>query len=208
MSAGPAVSGGGLTTKVDSDASTLTKLRQWLMTGVSYMIPFVAAGGILIALSFMLAQVAMGEQGAIEIVKYGLTAEGEFNITQNFSPLSLTSWAALLFVIGGAAFGFLVPILSGFIAFAIADRPGLVPGHRRRARSPRRWAPASSAASSPASSAASPPAGSPAGRCTRASAASCRSSSSRCCRPSSPPGCSSPCSAARSWPSATPSPRP
>jgi PTS system fructose-specific IIC component len=42
--------------------------------------------------------------------------------------VSLTSWAALLFVIGGAAFGFLVPILSGFIAFAIADRPGLVPG--------------------------------------------------------------------------------
>ena len=98
------------------------------MTGVSYMIPFVAAGGILIAISFMLAQLAMGEQGAIEIVKYGLTAEGDFNITQSFDPLSLTSWAALCFVIGGAAFGFLVPILSGFIAFAIADRPGLVPG--------------------------------------------------------------------------------
>ena len=127
MSAGPAVQG-GLTTKVDSDASTLTKLRQWLMTGVSYMIPFVAAGGILIAISFMLAQVAMGEQGAIEIVKYGLTADGDFNITQSFNPLSLTSWAALFFVMGGAAFGFLVPILSGFIAFAIADRPGLVPG--------------------------------------------------------------------------------
>jgi PTS system fructose-specific IIC component len=98
------------------------------MTGVSYMIPFVAAGGILIALSFMLAQVALGESGAIEIVKYGLTAEGQYNIAQTFNPLSLTSWAALLFVIGGASFGFLVPILSGFIAFAIADRPGLVPG--------------------------------------------------------------------------------
>ena len=127
MSAGPAVSG-GLTTKVDSGASTLTKLRQWLMTGVSYMIPFVAAGGILIAISFMLAQVAMGKQGAIEVVKYGLTAEGNLNIAQNFNPLDLMSWAALCFVIGGAAFGFLVPILSGFIAFAIADRPGLVPG--------------------------------------------------------------------------------
>jgi fructose PTS system EIIBC or EIIC component len=127
MSAGPAVQG-GLTTKVDNDASTLTKLRQWLMTGVSYMIPFVAAGGILIAISFMLAQVAMGQQGAIEIVKYGLTADGDFNITQSFNPISLTSWAALFFVMGGAAFGFLVPILSGFIAFAIADRPGLVPG--------------------------------------------------------------------------------
>jgi PTS system fructose-specific IIC component len=119
---------GGLTTKVDSEASTATRIRQWLMTGVSYMIPFVAAGGILIALGFMLSTIAMGDQGPIEIVKYGLTAEGEYNITQNFDVLSLTSWAALLFVIGAAAFGFLVPILSGFIAFAIADRPGLVPG--------------------------------------------------------------------------------
>ncbi|MER7072489.1 fructose-specific PTS transporter subunit EIIC [Terrabacter sp. NPDC000476] len=126
--AASAAASGGLTSKVEEGASTATKVRQWLMTGVSYMIPFVAAGGILIALSFMLAQVALGEDGAIQIVKYGLTAEGEFNITQNFNPLSLTSWAALLFVIGGASFGFLVPILSGFIAFAIADRPGLVPG--------------------------------------------------------------------------------
>jgi len=127
MSAGPAVQG-GLTTKVDNDASALTKLRQWLMTGVSYMIPFVAAGGILIAISFMLAQVANGSQGTIDVVQYGLTADGDFNITQHFDPLSLMSWAALCFVMGGAAFGFLVPILSGFIAFAIADRPGLVPG--------------------------------------------------------------------------------
>ncbi len=126
--AAPAAASGGLVTKVDDGASTVTRVRQWLMTGVSYMIPFVAAGGILIALSFMLAQVAMGEQGAIEIVKYGLTAEGDYNITQNFNPVSLTSWAALLFVMGAASFGFLVPILSGFIAFAIADRPGLVPG--------------------------------------------------------------------------------
>ncbi len=120
--------GGGLTTKVESGASTATKIRQWLMTGVSYMIPFVAAGGILIALGFMLASLAIGEDGPIEIVKYGLTAEGDYNITQNFNAFSLTSWAALLFVMGAASFGFLVPILSGFIAFAIADRPGIVPG--------------------------------------------------------------------------------
>jgi PTS system fructose-specific IIC component len=106
-----------------------TKLRQWLMTGVSYMIPFVAAGGILIALSFMLAQIAMGENGAIEITNYSLTAEDPaYDIGQTFNALSLTSWAALLFVIGGIAFSFLVPILSGYIAWAIADRPGLVPG--------------------------------------------------------------------------------
>ena len=58
------------------------RLRGYLMTGVSYMIPFVAAGGILIALSFMVAQVAMGEQGAIEIVKYGL---GSWNGTPTSS---------------------------------------------------------------------------------------------------------------------------
>jgi len=124
----PAAAGGGLTTKVTEGVGTGTKIRQWLMTGVSYMIPFVAAGGILIAIGFMLATAAMGGNGPIEIVKYGLTAEGNYNIAQHFNPVSLTSWAALAFVMGGAAFGFLVPILSGFIAFAIADRPGLVPG--------------------------------------------------------------------------------
>ena len=127
-SATTAGASGGLTTKVEEGVGTATRIRMWLMTGVSYMIPFVAAGGILIALGFMLSNIAIGEQGPVEIVKYGLTAEGQYNIVQNFSVASLTSWAALLFVIGGAAFGFLVPILSGFIAFAIADRPGLVPG--------------------------------------------------------------------------------
>ncbi|HYN66424.1 MAG TPA: PTS fructose transporter subunit IIBC [Ornithinibacter sp.] len=125
---GGASAAGGLATKVDDGGGVGTKIRQWLMTGVSYMIPFVAAGGILIALSFMLAQAAMGKNGAIEIVNYSLTAEGDLNIANSFNPVSLTSWAALLYVIGSAAFGFLVPILSGFIAFAIADRPGLVPG--------------------------------------------------------------------------------
>lgn len=120
--------GGGLTSKTDANAPIGTQIRQWLMTGVSYMVPFVAAGGIMIALSFMLAQISMGEQGAVEIVKYGIGAEGAYDITTNFSVLSLTSWAALCFTIGGLAFNFLVPVLSGFIAFAIADRPGLVPG--------------------------------------------------------------------------------
>nr|WP_084125652.1 fructose-specific PTS transporter subunit EIIC [Demequina sp. NBRC 110054] len=118
----------GLVSKVDDTAGVGTRVRQWLMTGVSYMIPFVAAGGILIALSFMLAQVSLGEEGAIEITNYNLTSDDSYNIAQNFDITSLTAWAALLFVIGGASFGFLVPILSGFIAFAIADRPGLVPG--------------------------------------------------------------------------------
>ncbi|MBC9955675.1 fructose-specific PTS transporter subunit EIIC [Yimella sp. cx-51] len=109
-----------------------TRLRKWLMTGVSYMIPFVAAGGILIALGFMLAQIFGGENGAIDVTKqFTLNPAGGEGLTvlqNDFNPLDGMHWAALLFLIGGAAFGFLVPILSGYIAYAIADRPGLVPG--------------------------------------------------------------------------------
>jgi fructose PTS system EIIBC or EIIC component len=65
---------GGLITKVDQQACTGNRIRQWLMTGVSYMIPFVAAGGILIALGFMVAQLAGGKNGAIVVTKlYSLT---------------------------------------------------------------------------------------------------------------------------------------
>ncbi len=125
----------GLVTKVDQGASTGTKIRQWLMTGVSYMIPFVAAGGILIALGFMVAQIAGGKNGPIDVTKlYALTGPPDpnpthiVNIVANFNPADGMHWAALLFLVGAASFGFLVPILSGFIAFAIADRPGLAPG--------------------------------------------------------------------------------
>jgi PTS system fructose-specific IIC component len=93
------------------------------MTGVSYMIPFVAAGGILIALSFMLAQAVAGKQGAIDVTKVPLAT-----VATNFDALDGMHWAALLFQIGAASFAFLVPALAGFIAFGIADRPGIVPG--------------------------------------------------------------------------------
>lgn len=128
--AAAATPAGGLATKVDASASTGTQVRQWLMTGVSYMIPFVAAGGILIALGFMLAQVALGKNGAIDITAYDINLPKDLphSIMHSFNPVSLTWWAALLFRVGATAFGFLVPALSGFIAYAIADRPGLVPG--------------------------------------------------------------------------------
>lgn len=70
-----------------------------LMTGVSYMIPFVVAGGICIALAF-----AFG----------GINAEGEL--------------ASAINELGGIAMGLMWPILGGYVAFSIADRPGLVPG--------------------------------------------------------------------------------
>ena len=121
----PAAAGGsgGLTTKVDHEAGVGTRVRQWLMTGVSYMIPFVAAGGILIALGFMLARFAGGSDGAIEVTKIPVT-----DLIQHFDATSGMQWAALLFQVGVAAFGFLVPVLAGFIAFGIADRPGIAPG--------------------------------------------------------------------------------
>jgi len=117
-------SGSGPATKVDPNAGVGTRIRQWLMTGVSYMIPFVAAGGILIALGFMVAQAAWpGQTGPIEVTKVPIA-----DLISSFSITSGQDWAALLFHTGALAFGFLVPALSGFIAYAIADRPGLVPG--------------------------------------------------------------------------------
>ncbi|QVQ50027.1 PTS fructose transporter subunit IIBC [Spiractinospora alimapuensis] len=102
-------------TKVTESGGVGTRIRQWLMTGVSYMIPFVAAGGILIALGFMV--------GGYEIAEVGPEA-----VIDEFSVLSAQSWGALLFLTGDTIFAFLVPVLAGFIAYAIADRPGLVPG--------------------------------------------------------------------------------
>ncbi|MFF3845693.1 fructose-specific PTS transporter subunit EIIC [Streptomyces sp. NPDC002328] len=97
----------------ESGDSYGTKLRKWLMTGVSYMVPFVAAGGLLIALGFAI--------GGWEINKAP-------SVMEHFSWTQVDSWAALLFQIGAVAFGFLIPVLAGYIAYGMADRPGLVPG--------------------------------------------------------------------------------
>ena len=110
--------------RIESEPGVGTRVRQWLMTGVSYMIPFVAAGGILIAVAYMLANVAWGgADGAIEVTQVDPVA-----VLQSFDPASLQDWTVVLLQTGQLAFGFLVPVLSGFIAYAIADRPGLVPG--------------------------------------------------------------------------------
>ncbi|MFF5724264.1 fructose-specific PTS transporter subunit EIIC [[Kitasatospora] papulosa] len=89
------------------------RLRTYLMSGVSYMVPFVAAGGLLIALSFAI--------GGYEIA-------GAKSVADHFVWGESASWAALLNQIGTAAFGFLVPVLAGYIAYGMADRPALVPG--------------------------------------------------------------------------------
>jgi fructose PTS system EIIBC or EIIC component len=79
-----------------------TGIYKHLMTGVSFMIPFVVAGGILIAISFAFGIKAFQQPGTFP--------------------------AALMTIGGSGAFGFMIPILAGYIAYSIADRPGLVPG--------------------------------------------------------------------------------
>ncbi|MEV5733615.1 fructose-specific PTS transporter subunit EIIC [Streptomyces sp. NPDC052292] len=97
----------------DSREGYATKLRKWLMSGVSYMVPFVAAGGLLIALGFAIGGYKINK--APSVMDHFVWTQGD-------------SWGALLFQIGGVAFAFLVPVLAGYIAYGMADRPGLVPG--------------------------------------------------------------------------------
>ncbi|KOV57531.1 PTS fructose transporter subunit IIABC [Streptomyces sp. MMG1121] len=97
----------------DSTEGYGTKLRKWLMSGVSYMVPFVAAGGLLIALGFAI--------GGYQINKAP-------SVMDHFIWTQTDSWGALLFQIGQVSFNFLIPVLAGYIAYGMADRPGLVPG--------------------------------------------------------------------------------
>jgi PTS system fructose-specific IIC component len=126
----PSSASAGLTTKVDQDAGFGTRLRQWLMTGVSYMIPFVAAGGILIAISFIIG----GPQVATKVFGgtfHGHTYPAAVTGIEGYTiapVLHAAGIAGLLFLIGKVAFFMLVPVLAGFISFAMADRMGLVPG--------------------------------------------------------------------------------
>ncbi|MGV9797633.1 PTS fructose transporter subunit IIABC [Mycobacterium sp. NPDC003449] len=105
-----------------------TRTRQILLTGVSYMIPFVAAGGLLIALGFLLAGYDIGNapDGQSDPLGYIIATS---NSLTNLPDGGLMQYlGAVLFTIGKLAFGFLVPALAGYIAFAIADRPGIAPG--------------------------------------------------------------------------------
>ncbi len=105
-----------------------TRTRQILLTGVSYMIPFVAAGGLLIALGFLLGgyEIANKPAGASDSLgKIIATTNSLTNLPAGGLKMYL---GAVLFTLGGLAFSFLVPALAGYIAFAIADRPGLAPG--------------------------------------------------------------------------------
>ena len=97
-----------------------TRIRQILLTGVSYMIPFVAAGGLLIALGFLLGGYEISGVAEDIVVNNSITSLPEGGIAAYLG--------AVLFQIGALSFSFLVPALAGYISYAIADRPGLAPG--------------------------------------------------------------------------------
>jgi fructose PTS system EIIBC or EIIC component len=108
------------------------KVRRVLMTGVSYMIPFVAAGGLLIALAFLLGgyEIALPGKAATIMADntlFNLPHAGALGLNHSLGNLGAFLGAVLL-TIGSAAFSFLVPALAGYIAYAIADRPGIAPG--------------------------------------------------------------------------------
>jgi PTS system fructose-specific IIC component len=96
------------------------KLKRALLTGVSYMIPFVAGGGLLIALGFLL-----GGYNITSVADKVVLANNFGNLPEGGLAIYL---GAVLFKIGALSMGFLVPALAGYIAYAIADRPGIAPG--------------------------------------------------------------------------------
>lgn len=90
------------------------QIYKHLMNGVSHMLPFVVGGGILIAIAFLI--------DGFSVDLNSLPADQRANFG------TITQAAALFKGIGGTAFGFMLPILAGFIAMSIADRPGLAVG--------------------------------------------------------------------------------
>ncbi len=100
--------GGAAAVSNDEPESAGRRIYKHLMNGVSHMLPFVIGGGILIAVAFLIDTIA----GAPRDANFG----------------TYTAAAAFCKSIGGVAFGFMLPVLAGFIAESIADRPGLAVG--------------------------------------------------------------------------------
>ncbi|HEM4765161.1 TPA: PTS sugar transporter subunit IIA [Streptococcus suis] len=101
----------GVATVESSEKLSLGKaFYKHLMSGVSQMLPFVIGGGILIALAFLF-------DGALGVPQDSLGSLGSYH-----------EISAMFMKIGGAAFGFMLPLLAGFIAYSIAEKPGLVAG--------------------------------------------------------------------------------
>ncbi|TYD00666.1 PTS lactose transporter subunit IIC [Arthrobacter echini] len=117
------VSGTAATEQPDGDGGRDgigSTLKRALLTGVSYMIPFVAGGGLLIAIGFLLGGYLITETADTIVLE---------NSLGNLPDGGLGTYlGAVAFKIGQLSLGFLVPALAGYIAYALADRPGIAPG--------------------------------------------------------------------------------
>ena len=106
--------GSGQAADSEEESDSVGQIYKHLMNGVSHMLPFVIGGGILIAIAFLIDGFAVDLNSL------------PFDERSNFG--TITPMAAMFKSIGGVAFGFMLPILAGFIAMSIADRPGLAVG--------------------------------------------------------------------------------
>lgn len=102
------------TAEEDTKDSLAHQIYKHLMNGVSHMLPFVVGGGILIAIAFLI------DGFLVDLNALPLEERSNFG--------TITPLAAMFKSIGGTAFSFMLPILAGFIAMSIADRPGLAVG--------------------------------------------------------------------------------
>lgn len=124
---GHRIAGGGGASSEESSSSGQgqswgRRIQQALMTGVSYMIPFVAAGGLLMALGFALG----GAERVADVGQDVVTQNTLFNLPSD-GGLALYL-GSVFFVVGSFAMPLLVPALAGYIAYALAGRPGIAPG--------------------------------------------------------------------------------
>jgi PTS system fructose-specific IIC component len=124
--AGFAGAGGGEGPGAETQSGWI-KARTALLTGVSYMIPFIAAGGLLIALAFLFGGYNVDPALATSNTLWNLPDSSLAGEALFDSALFLYLGAVFLFI-GQAAFTLFVPALGGYIAYALADRPGIAPG--------------------------------------------------------------------------------
>ncbi|MGR6741680.1 PTS fructose transporter subunit IIABC [Microbacterium sp. F1-18] len=127
VSGAAADAGSGTSAAATQNLSWGAKIQRILLTGVSYMIPFVAGGGLLIALGFALGGYEVTANASKVIIDNALWNLPTTDITSPFGPLG-QYLGSVAFMIGSTSMGFLVAALAGYIAYAIADRPGIAPG--------------------------------------------------------------------------------
>ena len=119
-----AAASSGEDTSSAAEGSWGSRIYKAVMTGVSYMIPFVAAGGIIVALGFILEAITMPNLGDVDTEKI-LASATIYNLGDTHWTLYL---GAVLQTIGKFGLDLMVPALAAFIAYGLAQRPGIAPG--------------------------------------------------------------------------------